>query len=353
MTTTMTFPDRRTLTLGDVPPPLTPRAVAPSVDDLLAGVERRERFEPLQARSTARFERVWVDGAPHVVKYLHSDDDFMMRALGDMGSRTLQAFAAGLFDTASDVIDNAIVAAAPGAGRNGWGCALLMRDVSADLVPPGDDKFPEAQHQGFVDHLARMCASTWGWRDDIGLVPYATRWSFSSPAVVDAENGRGDPERAAAFVTAGWEQFVERAPGDVVGALSALRRDVVPLAAALAQTPSCFLHGDWKASNLGTAADGRSVLIDWVYLGEGPACHDLGWYLAFNRQKLPTSKEEVIADFRAALERQHVDTEGWWDRQLSLALLGTVVEMGWEKAYGDDEELGWWCDRAREGLAWL
>ncbi|MCB9371527.1 MAG: hypothetical protein H6518_01935 [Microthrixaceae bacterium] len=42
-----------------------------------------------------------------------------------------------------------------------------------------------------------------------------------------------------------------------------------------------------------------------------------------------------------------------WARQLTLALLGTVVQFGWEKALGDDAELGWWCDRAAEGLAAL
>ncbi|MGH9155688.1 MAG: hypothetical protein ACRD1K_07650 [Acidimicrobiales bacterium] len=41
-----------------------------------------------------------------------------------------------------------------------------------------------------------------------------------------------------------------------------LRHDVDPLSSALASTPSCLLHGDWKVSNLGTAADGRTVLID-------------------------------------------------------------------------------------------
>jgi len=25
------------------------------------------------------------------------------------------------------------------------------------------------------------------------------------------------------------------------------------------------------------------------------------------------------------------------------------VIFGWEKALGNDDELGWWCDRAREG----
>ncbi|HEX7168717.1 MAG TPA: phosphotransferase [Acidimicrobiales bacterium] len=333
--------------------PLAPRRVLSSVDELLAGAERRESFVPDAARSTARFERVSIDGRPHVVKYLHADDDFMMRALGDPGSRTMRAFAAGLFDIASDVVDHAIVGAATGTGRDGSGCAVLMRDVSAELLPPGDGTIPKEQHDAFVDHLARMCATAWGWHDDVGLTPYANRWAMSSCAVVDDELARGDSERVAAILGPGWERFASRASRDLVDAIDGLRRDVSPLASALAATPSCFLHGDWKASNLGTAKDGRTVLIDWVYLGEGPACHELGWYLALNRQKLPTSKEQVIADFRAALERHGVDTTPWWELQLALALLGTVVQFGWEKALGDDDELGWWCDRAREGLARL
>ena len=332
---------------------LTPRPIATSVDELLDGAEGREPFTPAGARSTARFERVWIDGQPHVVKYLHVDDDFMMRALGDTGSRTLRAFAAGLYDVARDSIDHAIVGAASGTGRDGLGCAVLMRDVAAELVAPGDDPWPEAQHGAFVDHLARMCAATWGWHDDLDLTPYASRWTMAGSAFVEAERDRGDPEGFAHIVTPGWERFASRVRRDVADAIAQLRRDVTPLASALGATPSCFLHGDWKASNLGTAKDGRTVLIDWVYLGEGPACHELGWYLALNRRKLPTSKEQVIDDFRAALERHGVDTTAWWDRQLALALLGTVVELGWEKALGDEDELGWWCDRAREGLARL
>ena len=330
--------------------PGTQRVVLASVDELLAGAERRESFVPASARSVAGFERVWINGAPHVVKYLHADHDFMMRALGDPGTRTLRAFTAGLFDVAADVIDHAIVGAASGTGRDGSGYALLMRDVSAELVAPGDDPLPRAQHDAFVDHLARLCAATWGWRDDIGLTPYPRRWTMASTDFVESELRRRDPERVVAILGPGWERFAARVPGDLVDAVGQLRRDVSPLASALATTPSCFLHGDWKASNLGTATDGRTVLVDWVYLGEGPACHELGWYLALNRLKLPTAKEQVIADFRSALERHGVDTAAWWDRQLSLALLGTVVQFGWEKALGDDDELGWWCDRAREGL---
>jgi hypothetical protein len=95
------------------------------------------------------------------------------------------------------------------------------------------------------------------------------------------------------------------------------------------------------------------VLIDWAYVGEGPAAHELGWYLALNREKLPVSKEATIDAFRAGLARHGVDTAGWWERQLGLALLGTLVEFGWEKALGDDDELGWWCAAARDGARFL
>ena len=82
-------------------------------------------------------------------------------------------------------------------------------------------------------------------------------------------------------------------------------------------------------------------------------CHELGWYLALNSARLPESKEATIDAFRNALERHGIDTAPWWRQQLDVSLLGTFVQFGWEKAFGDDAEFGWWCDRAREGLAHL
>ena len=147
----------------------------------------------------------------------------------------------------------------------------------------------------------------------------------------------------------------ERAPADVLAAIGELRVDTTPLADAIRTTPQCFLHGDWKFGNVGVGADGRVVLIDWAYPGEGPVAHELGWYLALNRSRLPTghTKESTIEAFRAALEGRRIDTTSWWERQLDLCLLGTLVQFGWEKALGDDDELQWWIDRARAGLARL
>jgi thiamine kinase-like enzyme len=151
----------------------------------------------------------------------------------------------------------------------------------------------------------------------------------------------------------GWERFAARAPADVFDTIDALRRSPAPLVTAMRETPLTFVHGDWKLGNLGTAADGRTALIDWTYPGEGPCCYELTWYLAVNRARMPLSKEDTITRFRSSLEANGIDTAGWFDRQLTLSLLAGLVVFGWEKALGDDAELGWWCDRAREGAAAL
>lgn len=329
-------------------------ALAQSVNHLLASADRREPFINPDGRSTGAFERVWIDGRPHVVKYVHLDDDFAMRVAGDIGCLPVRAWAAGLLDAAPTHVDHAIVGAASGYGRNGWGGALLMRDVSRELATTDGEQFLPDEHSTFVDHLAGWCAATWDFRDDPatgpGLLPYATRWGFFGHAALDGELALGSPERVPVVASEGWARFAERAPAGVAAVVEELRRDVSPLAGALRTTPSCLLHGDLKASNMGTAADGRTVLIDWAYVGEGPACHELGWYLALNRDKLPVSKEDTIEQFRTALERHGIATSGWWDRQLDLALLGTLVQFGWEKALGDGEELGWWCEAARAGI---
>jgi hypothetical protein len=331
--------------------------LAPSVDELLAAAERREPFVNPDGRSHARFERVWIGGAPHVVKYVDLDHDFTMRVSGDVGCRPVRAWEAGLLDSAPELVDHAIVGAALGHGRNGWGAALLMRDVSGDLFPAGDDPIPADQHAMFIDHLAGFYAATWGWHDDPvsgpGLLPYAARWAWFGYAALEGERGLGWPERVPRVADEGWRRFGERAPAAQVALVDDLRRDPAPLAAALRRTPSCFLHGDVKASNAGTAADGRTVLVDWAYAGEGPACHELAWHLALDRCRLPISKEATADLFRAALERHGVATGEWWDRQLGLCLLGAVVQFGWEKALGDDDELAWWCDAAQAGAAWL
>jgi aminoglycoside phosphotransferase (APT) family kinase protein len=124
--------------------------------------------------------------------------------------------------------------------------------------------------------------------------------------------------------------------------------------AALAETPATFVHGDWKAGNLGAHPDGRTILLDWGWPGRAAPLVDLAWYLAVNCDRLPQSKEDAIEHYRRSLAGHGISTVGWWERQLGLALLGGFLQLGWSKT-GDPAELSWWVDRvvpvARDLLA--
>ncbi|MGZ8752935.1 MAG: aminoglycoside phosphotransferase, partial [Acidimicrobiia bacterium] len=100
---------------------------------------------------------------------------------------------------------------------------------------------------------------------------------------------------------------------------------------------------------------GRTVLIDWANPGAGPCVTELTWYLALNRARLPVdhTKDDAVDAYRAALEGRGIETAPWWDRALGLAFLGALVQFGWEKALGDDNELAWWEARAVAGASFL
>jgi hypothetical protein len=331
----------------------TPRPVAASVEELLDGATCRRPFLHSDSKSGAPFERVEIGGEPHILKHVHIDHDWTMRAFGATTCIPVDVWRLGLMDVLEERIDHATVAVAAGLGRDGLGGALLMRDVAQSMVPAGDDPLPLEHHLQLLDDLAGLGARMWGWTGGVGLLPPANRWLPFNDAFIAAEEARGFPDPVPRIAKEGWERFAARAPRAVAEAVQALRRDTRPLVESAATTPSTFLHGDWKLGNLGIGADGRTVLLDWTYCGAGPICFELGWYLAINNARLPHTKEDAIAAFRASLERHGVDTAGWWERQLGLCLLGAVVLFGWEKAFGTDDEFAWWCERAVDGTRHL
>lgn len=324
--------------------------IADSVEELVAGASVREPLVHGDSKSGARFERVVLDGRALVLKHLRLADDWIMRVTGDLGCRPVQVVAAGLLDRLPASIDPAVVGAAWDPERREG--ALLMRDVGRWLVPEGDDPLPLEVHLRFLDHMAGLHAAFWGWTDTIGLTPLANRYLELTPHVEAVERDLGSDHPIPPLIGEGWRRLAERAPAAAAVVLPLLE-DPGPLLAALEATPQTFLHGDWKAGNLGCGPDGRTILLDWAVPGAGPACSDLAWYLAINRRRLPHPKEDAIAAYRAALVRHRVAVDGWWERQLPLALLAAVVQLGWEKALGDDEELRWWEQRAVEGARLL
>lgn len=312
------------------------------VSQLLGRASARVAVQPSDGKSTSSFERVTVDGQSYFLKRLSPATDWIMRVTGDRVHRPYLIWQAGIMDRAPACIDHTVVAMEIAGDGDEAVLSMLMRDVAGHLVPEGDAPVPAAHHEGFLDHLAQLSAAFWGFEDTIGgLTTMVERLRFFDLPNVTRELAVDDPPGPIAAADAGWRALPARSPF-----LADLARHVQEepdaLAEAMARTPATFLHGDWKMGNLGHHPDGRTILLDWAYPGAGPVCWDLCWYLALNQARLPETKEASIARLRAALERHGVATDGWFDTQLDLCVIGIMVTFGWEKALGDEDELRWW-----------
>ena len=325
--------------------------IAPSIETMLAGATDRVTLVDGAGKSGATLERVTIDGDAYVVKYLVLADDWTMRAAGVLRGATLELWRRGLFARLPDCLDQPIVAVAwePATRARGPLTAVLMRDVGQWLVPVSDAAIPMPQQLRFLDHMAAMHAVFWGGGEEIEAVPPMHRYLELSPWTAAAEAALGSDHLVPKLVGEGWDRLAQVAP-EAAAVVTPLAWDPTPLVHALEATPQTFVHGNWKLDNLGTDAEGRTVVLDWELPGRGAALSDLAWYLAINCRRLPQSKEATIDEYRAALERRGVDTGPWWQTQLRLCLLGALVQFGWEKALGGyDDELAWWEERAREG----
>ncbi|MGH2760838.1 MAG: phosphotransferase family protein [Actinomycetota bacterium] len=328
---------------------LRPRTVKASLEELLTGLTARERWKNADSLSGSFLERVVIDDEPYVLKHLHVDDDWIQRAQGDLRTRPYTMWTSGLFDAFPACLDHTTVDVAAGLGRHGWGCALLMRDVSSHMVDVGAGLIPLDQHLGFIDHMARFHAHFWGFRDVIGLNPRGNLYFMLSPLMAELEAGRGAPDPVPSMVPDGWRRLTQEAPS-LAKVVLPLLDEPWPLVAAQARGPRTLVHGDWKAGNLGTHPDGRTIVLDWAFPSEAPPAADLAWYIAVNCDLLPHPKEETIDAYEEALARHGVDTAGWWEEQLELALLGAAVLLGWSKT---GAELAWWEERVPRAARFL
>jgi hypothetical protein len=333
---------------------LTGQPVATSVAELLAGAtDRQPMAQGAESLSTATFERVVIDGDRYILKHLHCDDDWIMRATGDVICRPVELWRHGFMHALPDCLDHTVAGVATGEGRHGWGGAVLMHDRGECFVPDDDTLISVEQHERFLDHMAALHARFWGFRDPLGIIGDGTRLLIFNewlPGIEERLQSHAGPPRV---VEQGYANMAETSPATYELARD-LFADPSPLLVALAATPRTFIHSDWKLGNLGSHADGRTVIVDWAFPGEGSGCTDLAWYLGVNCRRLPTSREDTIGTYRRALVAHGVDTDDWWDAQLGLALIGCFLQQGWSKTLdGRDDEFTWWESRTLEATRYL
>jgi hypothetical protein len=316
---------------------------------LLADVVTREPLAAADGRSGSLLERVVLaDGRALVVKHVRDGGDWIMRASHDHG-RAAELWSSGVLARVPDVIDHAVV----GAERAEDGWVVIMRDVSAALVPD-HARLSRGDSRRVLEAAAALHARFWN-DPPLELCSMADRYRFLSPATARREADGAD--EVPRLIGRGWERFAEVVPADVAEPVLAVLERPEPFAAALSAFGSTLLQGDLKLGNLGLTAD-QVVMLDWgTQTGWGPPAVEVAWYLAINWSRVDATREQVLDDFRAAEGDRHDEDA------LRLALLGGLVQLGWDKALHasghpdpairarEAADLAWWTARARDALA--
>jgi hypothetical protein len=327
-------------------------------------------FKTVDALSGGNFLAIETNkgqGSRLVLKRFSYDSDWIMRATDDHSGRAVLAWETGLLDRLPGEIVHGYLACA----RDGSGWAILMGDLSAFLVPPGEGPIGRADNERFLDAMASLHVAFWERPETVnptlGFSRLEVDYTCLTPETGRREAGGSDP--VPQLLVEGWDVLLTTIEPVIAEALIALARDPAPLCEALRAFPQTVVHADWKLGNLGLMPNGRRgsrseasqrvLLLDWARVLAAPPVVDLAWYLAVNCVRLPVSKEETISSYRRCLESRlgrRLD-ERHWQAQLDLSLLGSFLQLGWSKALGaargssedvrrrEAAELAWWSER--------
>jgi hypothetical protein len=307
-------------------------------------------------------------GPRYVVKRIAQEWDCIVRATDDRYGRSVAIWQQGLLDCSPPETAHPILACA--VDEAGW--AILMRDVSAALLPPQNfAPLSVADNACILEALAALHATFWEHHDALDPArafcrPWHLYTSFS-PQVCRRE--AVEPGDLPSWIVAGWAVLERVVEPDVAAVIRGLQEDPQPLCDALARYPQTLVHGDCRAANLGLLRTGcpRVLLLDWQFAALAPPAVDLAWYLYSMRLGLPITKEAAIALYRQSLARRLGTrfSEDWWQPQLALSLLGNFLRTGWDIAYdvfhdeseavrtGLRRELAWHSAEIRAAVQWL
>jgi hypothetical protein len=302
-------------------------------------------------KSGSRLERVELaDGTVVIEKSVAPSRDWLSRALHDEG-RAVSLWTRGILQRVPPVVDHAVLDAWP----TPEGGVIRMRDVSAQLITE-DRPLSRAGSRRILEAAAALHEAFLG-EELAGLCALEDRYTMLSPAT--AERERDGTDVAPKVIGRGWEIFADVVAADVAEAVLELAARPAPLVAALAATETTLIQGDLKFGNLGLAPD-RVIFLDWgTQTGVAPPAVEFAWYLVINGARIDAPREAVLDDVRAVSGDRHDE------RALDLALLGALVQLGFNKAYdavesGDDAvrareqaDLDWWVATGRRVLdAW-
>jgi hypothetical protein len=290
---------------------------------------------------------VLADGRRLVAKRIVPGANWIDQHTNDEGREGL-LFTSGVLDRMPNAIDHAVLAAE----RDGDAWWVVMRDVSASLLPD-HKRLSRQEHARILRATNLMWEEFWGEQVP-HLCPPCECLHLFSPAIAEAEREGLDllPKQFEAF----WEAFAEAVDGDVAAAVLVLLDDPAPLVSELDACGTTLIHADIRDEQIGLDGD-RLILLDWGRASQGHPVVDFFWSICHNAWRTDATHDELVEDFRR--------TRGERDdpRAVELGVIAGLVMYGWvfghSAAYHPDpaerdwacHELGWWVPRARRALA--
>ncbi len=273
------------------------------------------------------------DGASYVLKVTSAHSDWIMQATSDQSCREAVLANVALGG------DGRVSSPAIGSARDGDVFSILMRDISAYLLP--NEQLTGEQLETILRGMSQLHSLTPPNDSEVPWCSIEDRVTLFKP----------QPERLAHFrigndILRGWELFFDYSPEGIGNLVRSLFDDVGPLKRALGQLPDCFLHGDLKLDNIAICPSAKLSLIDWSMTMIAPAAIELGWFLAMNSRALPISLDEAVTAYTSYsnIERR------FHQRHQALTVLCGLLIRGWRKGLdaeaGEPAELSWWCERA-------
>jgi hypothetical protein len=315
--------------------------------NLLENLVEREALSTPDGKSGSPIERGRLnDGRSVVIKRMDARSDWLMRSTHDDG-RIERLWRSGLLDRMPAEIHTTILDVVP----DGDGWILVMDDVSEAMLP--DEGIVRRADSARILRAAAAMHEEYSGEHSDGYCTLTHRYSFLSPATAERERGGGD--EVPGLIAQGWDLFPEVVPDDVADAVVAVLQRPQLLAGRLEQERSTLIHGDLKFGNIGLLPD-RVAIIDWGdRTGFAPPAVEFGWYLAVNGTRIGATHDEVVDDFASCY------SEPPNRAVLLIAMLGALVQLGWNKALGatqDDPEarameqkdLDWWIGSSRRAL---